>query len=252
MTTTPVASGGRPPTVRRWSGWRTLLVILGSLLIVLGGGVFAGGAAGMLLHTQRDDDGYFTAGPERFSTETSVLSVPSLDIDVAGPDTFSAQDALGKVRIRLESRNAGTPLFIGIGPADAVAKYLNGVGHDELSDIDASPFKATYTAHPGDKPAVDAAGQSFWVASDSGTGARTLTWDVADGNWSVLIMNADGSPGVDADISAAAELPVILPISIAALVVGAVLLLIGIAVIVVTVATRNSRRDTATPGTATP
>ena len=246
-TPTPTAANAPqvPVTTRRWSGWRTVLVIFGSLLILLGGGVLIGGGAGLWLNQQQDNDGYFTVGPERFSTDTSALSVPSLDIDVIGPDVFSANDLVGRVRIRMESTNAAVPLFIGIGRSEDVAQYLNGVGHDELTDIHASPFQATYTSRPGDKTASNPTEQSFWVASDTGTGARTLTWDVADGNWTILVMNADGSAGIDADVSAAAELPAILPIAIVTLIVGGVLLLIGIAVIVLTIATRGSgRKDT--------
>ena len=40
-----------------------------------------------------------------------------------------------------------------------------------------------------------------------GTGTQTLDWDVEDGNWSVVVMNADGSAGVDAGVSAGANLP---------------------------------------------
>ncbi len=254
MTTTPTTRDvpQAPMTVRRWSGWRTVLVIFGSMLILLGGGMLIGGGAGLWVHQQQDNDGYFTAGPERFTTETSALSVPSLDVDVTGPDVFSAEDLLGRVRIRMESTNAGSPLFIGIGRADDVARYLNGVGHDELTDIDASPFQATYRSRPGGAPASNPAEQSFWVASDTGTGPRTLTWDVADGNWTVLIMNADGSPGIDVDISAGAELPIIRPIAIVALVAGGVLTLLGIAIIVVTVATRTNGTKNTTPRPSQP
>lgn len=250
MTTTPTTPGARPvpPTVRRWSGWRTVLVIVGSMLFVIGGAVLVGGGAGLWLYQQRDNDGYFTAGPERFGTDTAALSVPSLDIDVAGPDAVVANDLLGRVRIRTESVDADTPLFIGIGPSADVAKYLNGVGHDELSDIDASPFKATYTARPGDQPATNPAGQSFWVASDVGTGARTLSWDVADGNWTVLVMNADGTPGIDADISAGAELPAVLPAAIVALVVGGLLTLAGITIVILTIATRKTDQSATSRG----
>lgn len=231
-----------PPTVREWSGWRTVLVVLGSLLIILGGGALVGGGAGLWFHQQRDAAGYYTAGPERFTTDTAALSVPSLDVNVGGTEAFSAEDMLGRARIRIESVNSGTPLFIGIAPADEVAKYLNGVGHDELSDIDVSPFKATYTPQPGGAPTAEPASQSFWVASDSGAGARTLDLKVADGNWTILIMNADGSPGVDATISAGAKLPAVLPISIIALATGSVLLLVGTALIVVPIATRRTGR----------
>ena len=235
--TTPVQA---PPTVREWSGWRTVLVVLGSLLIILGVGAVVGGGAGLWFHQQRDNAGYYTAGPERFTTDTAALSIPSLDVNVGGTELFSAENMLGRARIRIESVNSGTPLFIGIGPADEVAKYLNGVGHDELSDIDTSPFKATYTSRPGGLPTSLPGSHSFWVASDSGTGARTLDQKVADGNWTVLIMNADGSPGVDANISAGATLPAVLPISVIALVAGGILVLAGIALVVLPITTRRT------------
>jgi hypothetical protein len=240
MTTTEPIPGPATPVSRSWSAWRTVLVILGAVLILLGCGLLAGGGIGLWAHAQRDAAGYHTAGPERLTTDTFALSAPSLDVGIAGPDAIYADDLLGDVRITLESRNVETPLFIGIGPAGDVARYLNGVGHTEISDFEADPFKVTYVPRPGGQPAADPAAQTFWVASDSGTGSRTLSWNVADGNWSVVVMNADRSQGVDADVSIGSTLPGVLPVSIAALVVGGLLLLLGIVVIAVTVATRRS------------
>jgi hypothetical protein len=238
MSTAEPLPGPAAPVRRTWSAWRTVLVILGALLILLGGGLLLGGGVGMWAHSQRDADGFHTAGPERLTTDTYALSAPSLDVSMNGPDALYADDLLGDVRIRAESRKAETPLFIGIGPAADVARYLADVKHTEVADIDADPFKVSYVARPGEQPTADPAKQTFWVESDAGTGQRTLTWDVADGNWSVMVMNADGSPGVDTDVSVGGTLPVILPVSVGALVGGGVLLILGIAVIVVTLSTR--------------
>lgn len=241
---TPVP--GPPAPVRRsWSAWRTVWVILGSLLILLGGGLLVGGGIGLWAHSQRDANGYHTAGPERVTTDTYALTAPSLDVDITGPDSLYANDLLGDVRIGIESRNAETPLFIGIGPADEVAKYLDGVGHSEVSDVDVDPFKVSYVPHQGGAPAADPATRTFWVASAIGTGPHTLNWDVADGNWSVVVMNADRSQGVDTDVSVGGTLPIVLPIAIATLVVGGILLILGIVLIAVTVATRPTVRTPA-------
>ena len=243
MTTTPAPTPPTAPVRRSWSAWRTVLVIIGSLLVMLGGVLMVGGGIGLWVHDQRDADGYHTAGPERITTDAFALSAPALDVNIAGPDAIFANDLLGDVRITIESRNPQTPLFIGVGPSADVARYLDGVGHTEIADLDVDPFKVTYVPRPGGQPTADPAAQTFWVASDTGTGPRTLAWDVADGNWSVIVMNADGSPGVDADVSVGGELPVILPIAITALVVGGVLLMIGIAIIILTVATRREARQ---------
>jgi hypothetical protein len=249
--TTDVASPG-PPVRRGWSAWRTILVILGALVALLGGAMLVAGAVGLWAHQQHDSDGYLTTDTKQFSTDTFALSAPSLDVDVAGPDALYAEDLLGDVRIRGESSKAGTPLFIGIGPADAVAKYLEGVGHAEISDVDVDPFNVTYTPRPGAAPTALPADQSFWVASETGTGPRTLVWNVADGNWSVLIMNADGSAGVSADLNVGATLPVVQYVAIGALVAGGLLLIIGLAVIVVTIATRGRTMAATAPGQNAP
>src|SRR5215218_4644654 len=36
---------------------------------------------------------------------------------------------------------------------------------------------------------------SFWVARTESSTATDLTWAVDDGDWTVVVMNADGTPG---------------------------------------------------------
>lgn len=240
MTTTGPVTGPAGSVRRSWSAWRTVLVILGSLLILLGGASLIGGGVALWTHAQRDADGYHTAGPERLTTEAFALTAPSLDVDLTGPDAVYAGDLLGDLRITVESRKADTPVFVGIGPADDVARYLDGVRRSEVADFDADPFTVSYVQRAGGQPAADPGTQDFWAASDTGTGRRTVTWNVADGNWSIVVMNADRSAGVDADVSLGGTLPVLLPAAIAALVVGGLLLILGIVIIVLTIATRRT------------
>jgi hypothetical protein len=234
MTTTSIPPR-TPPVDRAWSGWRTALVVMGALLALVGVTLFAVGGVGLWAQHQRDDDGYFTAGPERVSTSTYALSAPGLDIGGVGPDAFYTDDFLGKVRIDIKS-TSGTPVFIGIGPAADVAAYLKGVSHDEIADFDVDPFHLTTTARPGDKPAVPPADQTFWVAS----GTETLDWTARGGDWSVVIMNADGSQKVDAELSVGGTLPAVEGITIGALIGAVLLLLIGSAVVVSTITTRRT------------
>jgi hypothetical protein len=245
MTTAPTA-----PTIpaarsrrRSWSGGRTALVVIGALLAVLGLASLAGGGIATWAGDQRDGSGYFTAGPERFSTDSYALSTTSLDVDLRGPDTLYAEPDLGEVRVQLESADAGAGLFVGIGPTEQVAAYLDKVGHDELTDLDVDPFAAGYLAHAGGAPAGDPASQPFWSRSDSGTGARTLTWPVSSGDWTIVVMNADGSAGVAANVSAGATFPVLDDIATGAFVAGGVLLLGGLALIVGAYAVRREPKN---------
>jgi hypothetical protein len=236
MTTTPTTPIPTPTVHRSWSGWRTLLVVVGGVFALVSVVLFAIGGAGLWAQQQRDGDGYFTAGPERVTTNSYALSSPSLDIGGAGPDAFYTDDFLGEVRIAAESRTPGTPVFIGIGPAAEVAQYLSGVAHDEVADFDVDPFKLSTTARAGDKPATAPADQSFWVAS----GTETLNWTATSGDWSVVIMNADGAPAVDADLTLGGTLPAVEGITIGSLVGAVLMLLIGAAVIIATLTTRRS------------
>ena len=54
-----------------------------------------------------------------------------------------------------------------------------------------------------------------------------MTWTPQNGNWRIVLMNADGSPAVNASVSIGARVPHLLAISIAVLGAGLLLLLIS-------------------------
>ena len=156
----------------------------------------AGGAA--LYADGQKDDGWFTTSDARFSTDTRALATESLDMDLEGFDAGLA----GQARLQVTSA-AGGPVFVGIAPTEDVERYLAGTEHATLTDLDTSPFRATTETVPGARTPADPAAQDIWSASTSGTGTQSLEWDIEEGDWSALVMNADGSPGVDVQASAA-------------------------------------------------
>jgi hypothetical protein len=152
-------------------------------------------------------------------------------VDTGGSDWIWNDNWLGKVRIRAEGASS-KPLFIGIGPEVAVAGYLGRVAHADVEDIDIDPFRVTYRQIAGGAPRRPPTAQNFWAASATGQGRQTLTWKVRDGDWSVVLMNADGSRGVAAEVDLGAKLSFLLWVAIGLLVGGALLLGGGIALIV--------------------
>jgi hypothetical protein len=143
------------------------------------------------------------------------------------PDFVSPDD------IRVEGVAAGSEaLFMGIAPVDAVAGYLDGVDHDEIAEWDASGDGSleyvVYAGNEGTTEPAEPETMQFWVASVSGSGEQALDWTIESGEWALVIMNADGSPGVSADVRfGVATLPVLLPIGLSSLVVGLVALIGG-------------------------
>ena len=80
----------------------------------------------------------------------------------------------------------------------------------------------------------------IWAASSTGDGKETLEWATEDGDWSVVVMNADGSTGVEATVAAAAKAPFIFRIGLGLVIGGAILVAIAAAVLAFTV--RQGRR----------
>jgi hypothetical protein len=200
------------------------MVVAGSLLALIAVAAVVLGAYGLWLHTTQRSDGYVMTSSERFSTGGYALATRTLQISSDVPDVLYGRDWLGDVRIRGESANPGRPLFIGIARKEDVDRYLAGVAHSEVVDVNANPFgtsyRPTYRAWAGGKPATPPGRERFWVASVDGRGSQALTWSVKQGRWAVVVMRPDGSRGVSADLAAGAKLPALLWASIGLLVLG--------------------------------
>jgi hypothetical protein len=82
-------------------------------------------------------------------------------------------------------------------------------------------------AQPGTKQPKPPGTQPFWVAEAHGSPA-TLTWPVAAGDWTLVIMNASGASQVSVIASGSVTLPALGPISIVLLVVGLAILVGGV------------------------
>jgi hypothetical protein len=230
------------------SAGRVILIVLGSIGVLVGLALAAGG--GFLLwadRTQRDD-GYLTTPTERFATQTYALTRTRLEIDTDGPGWLLNDGWFGKIRIRGDSPGAKM-LFIGIGPEAAVAKYLGSVAHANVQDIDFDPFRVTYLPITGRAPQGPPTAQSFWAVSASGVGTQTVTWNVREGDWSVVLMNADGSRGVVADVDLGAKLSFLLWVAIGSLI-GGVLVIAGSSALIVLAAQARPRSPAPPPPAA--
>jgi hypothetical protein len=195
-----------------------IALLVGGILLALIALVVAGaGGTAIWASTQKDSHGYHSSGLHRFHSPTLAITTKSIDLATSVP-----QWLLGKIRI--EALPAGSaPIFVGIGHKDDVDAYLAGVGRDVVTDVDFDPFHVSYDRQPGARSPKPPASQTFWVASAHGAGTQVLTWETDSGSWSVVLMNADGSPGVDARVKAGAEIPYALWIGLGALVLGILL-----------------------------
>ena len=209
------------------------LIVVGSIAALLAFVLLVGGCAAVVVdRTQRDDDGFLMSPTEDFSTATYAIASENADLDFDGPD-WATTDFLGTVRIRSESER---PVFVGIARAAEVAQYLDGVEHAVVTEIGREP---EYSERPGGAPKGRPADQTFWAASATGAGEQTLEWEPEDGSWNVVVMNADGSRGVAAELSIGGELDPLVWIGVGLLVGGG--LLAAAAALAITAGVRRRR-----------
>ena len=193
------------PAPRR-SGGRIAALIAAGVAALLAVGFIAAGALLLWGDSQKDDQGYLSTGKDRYAASTHALATDNLDVDFDGAGWIMDHDDLGNVRLEVEP-TAGKPVFVGIARTSDVSDYLRGTAYTSVTDVDYSPFHASYRDHGGDRRPALPADQDFWAAAAHGPGTQTLDWELEDGDWSIVVMNADGSLGVDTDISAGAKVP---------------------------------------------
>jgi hypothetical protein len=201
------------------SSGRLAAIISGGVIASFATLVLAAGAALQWIDNRKDADGYYQTSSERFATSTYALATENLDID----DGLPGGDNYGKVRFKVRSDD-GAPVFVGVARSADVDTYLGGAARATLTDIEVDPFEASYRTSGGDRRPAAPAAQDIWAASAHGAGSQTLTWDVEDGDWSVVVMNGDGSAGVNADVSVGANVPIVGDLATGFLIGGFVLL----------------------------
>jgi hypothetical protein len=234
--TTSVPPPGRPPHTgarRTGIGW----IVAGAVVLLTAVTLLISGAVVRVVDDSWRRDGYLTSSEIPLSTGTHAIATQRLDMADIAPLWPDIGGLLGDVRLRATG-SAGSAIFIGVAPADRAAAYLDGVGHATLTEL-ADPA-TTYAEHPGGAPAAKPADQDFWVAQAAGNGAQAVEWPLDEGTWTVVVMNADGSAGVDAAIDVGITAPVQEWAAQGLLIAGAALGLLGIALILVGVRRRSA------------
>jgi hypothetical protein len=192
MTTTQTSPA--PAAHNSRSGGRIAAIVAGTLLALIGAAV---AAVGGILIGLFGGDGTVASGSHPLSTSRTALVSSVADID----DISSVADIVGDPRLRITARSADADeaLFVGIGRAARVDRYLASVPTDVVTDFELDPFELTRRPRDGSRRPGPPADQQIWVASGTGRDSATLRWKVRDGDYRLVLMNADGSRGVDAE-----------------------------------------------------
>jgi len=223
-----------------WTAGRVVALVVGSFVALTAMAPLIGGTALTVAdHLARDGQGYLTSPTTTLRSAGFALTSDRLLFDSGGPAWAVPARVLGTARVRVTSTDPSRPVFVGVGPASSVSRYLAGVAYSTPTDFGDGRAVA-YTEHDGGAPVGTPGSQGFWTQQISGTGEQTLTWEPGAGEWAVVVMPADGRAGIVAAVDAGVTAPSITWIGGALIVAGLVGLALGIAVIVASAAARRT------------
>ncbi|HEY1593561.1 MAG TPA: hypothetical protein VGF81_17315 [Solirubrobacteraceae bacterium] len=198
----------------------------GAILAGIGGLLLIGAIALVVIHLTQRSDGYYTSST--LQVASSGYAVTSEGLEIGSLPSF-ANDIVGRVRVTARSTN-GRPLFVGIAPQQALNAYLGNVARSRVTDI--SDHTASYKTLTGGPPAGPPGRQSFWQASSSGGDQVSTAWDVKEGDWAIVLMNASGAPAVSAAVVVGAKTNILLWVGLGLFVVGLIFGGAGVAMLV--------------------
>jgi hypothetical protein len=197
MTETPP----RPPAPARggWTTGRVIALVAGSVLLLASLALLAGAGTLAWADEEQHHTGYVTTSTATYSTRGYALASDAISLHGwrwLGP-------FVDRVRIRVSS-GSSRPLFAGIAPAGDVRRYLGGVAYTTVG----GQGERDVTGGPGSTVPAPPAAALPWAVRAEGRGTLTLTWAVRDGDWMVVVMSSDASPGLtvraDVGVSSAA------------------------------------------------
>ena len=219
-------------------------MVIGSFLALVSLGMLAIGVVALVADQTQRDNGYLTSGQSQFTTAGVAITSDNIELYDVG------KDLLGKVLIRATSSDSGKPLFLGIGPTSQVNAYLANVPYSTVNDF--SNGNSAVINHPG---TVDRAqppvALNFWVAQVSGTGTQSLTWEIQNGSWTAVAMNANGTPALTINAQLGVELPWLTGLGIGFLIAGLVVL-VGAAFLIIIPIRRAVRKPPVAAGAWAP
>ena len=218
------------------SAGKVVAAVFGSIFALVALGLLIGGGVLLWSHeTLRDANGFYSSSAKYLDVDGYAIVADEIDL-AAHPGDWWPSHVEATVQLRAVS-TSGDDVFLGIGSRRDVDAYLSDVTHSVIHRIGDGQSDVWLKQQTGGAPDVAPGTLGIWTSSVQGSGEQTLTWDVSQGRWSAVIMNADASAGVSVSAIVRARLPILYPISIGLVVAGIVFA--ALAAVLLVLATRG-------------
>ncbi len=213
------------------SAGKIALLVFGAIIMLVSLALIAGGGTLVWLDkAHSDSEGFLTTDTIHLERASYAITTKPAEIDIESGWLADEHD-IGTIKVQGSSEDSSKQIFIGIADEDDVQAYLHGVNYDEIRDFEMDPFRMEYTNHPGSYAPAAPTSQTFWVISEYGPGIQTLEWELETGNWVLVLMNSDGSAGVDVRGSVGIDVPWLFWVGVGLIVGGIVLLILGVGLV---------------------
>ena len=123
---------------------KTPFIVAGLVLAVLSFGVLAAGGVALWADDKKDSSGFINTDAHEFKTTSSALVTENMDLDLDGAGWLVQGDDFGKVRLSVDGEGSES-VFVGVAKTRDVERYLDGVAHATVTDVDYGPFSASYS-----------------------------------------------------------------------------------------------------------
>lgn len=213
------------------SAGKIVLLVFGIIVLLVAVGLLlAGGALVWVDKALKDSEGFITTETIQLERDSHAITTHPADIDLEARWPWGRSN-LATIKVEGSNNDLSKQIFIGIAEESDVEDYLSGVEYDEITEFRIHPYRVDYRNHPGSSVPTAPTSQTFWRVSAYGAGTQTLEWELETGTWVLVLMNADGSAGVDLSGSVGVKVPWIFRLGIGLLIGGIVALIIGIVMV---------------------
>ena len=215
------------------SAGRIVLLIVGIIFILISiGAMFAGGAIIWASRFHRDAEGFHVTDPLRINSGTYAVISDAIEFDEGASQALNWL-GLDKIKIEVENNDPSQSVFVGIARSRDIDAYLEDVKHDEITSVDIFDSSFDYERKPGEMLPEPPGTQDFWVEEAQGRGPQEIVFDIEEGEFTVLAMNADAAEGVDLEaVFGIKSSGVILLLGIVFTIIGVLLLAGGVIMVI--------------------
>ncbi len=230
------------------SAGKIVLLVFGVIIVVVAVGlVFGGGSLMWLERTHGDGEGFLASDTIDIERNSYAVVTGPIELDDVALDVLDWMGIATAFGVEASNNDPSKQIFLGIAEESDVESYLDDVTYDEMTLADGCclSFRPSYTTHAGTSQPGAPASQDFWSVRALGDGTQAIEWETEVGSYSIVLMNGDGSAGLDLDAVFKVKVPdSLFAISLGLLVGGILALLLGTFMIIWAV--RRPRRARAT------